>query len=142
MTGKADAEFKKIFQNAATEKVIASYKCSLYLDLHHPGKLFVTTSAFFFYTTKNLDASMPNPFAISSSFKEVDSLEKNGLDGIMFKKSGEEIILDSFQFRNEAFATLHRKWAEAKGKSLQPDSSNNSKPEFPPLDVQTKYLQE
>ncbi len=71
MSGKHDAEFKKIFGDAATEKVTEFYKCSLYLDIHHPGKLFVTASAFFFYTVKNLDPSMSNPFAISGTFKEV-----------------------------------------------------------------------
>ena len=84
-----------------------------------------------------LKPPLPSPLAVHSVFKDLSSIEKQGLDIIVIKKGEEEIVLDSFQFRNETFDALQRSVLTAKGKTVD-KATSPQKEEYLPLDMETK----
>jgi len=91
MGSKRESELKKVFPESEGEKLLHYFKCALYLDFHHPGGLFITASCLFFYSTKNIQDPLPNPLAVTSTFKDLKKIEKSGIDGIIIVKGDEEV---------------------------------------------------
>eukprot|EP01119_Soliformovum_irregulare_P010372 TRINITY_DN2546_c3_g1_i1.p1 TRINITY_DN2546_c3_g1~~TRINITY_DN2546_c3_g1_i1.p1 ORF type:complete len:537 (+),score=230.06 TRINITY_DN2546_c3_g1_i1:59-1669(+) len=136
MASEKEVQLRKVFPDAK-EKIMADYKCSLYLDFHHPGHMYITQNNLYFYSVKNIIPPLPNPLAVNATFKELKEIEKTGIDGILISTKDEEILLDSFQFRNETFDALQRNLLKARGENYVAQSE---KKEYQPVDVEVKRL--
>jgi hypothetical protein len=69
-------------------RLLTTYKCSLHLQLHHAGRLYLTAGRIYFCSTKNLalvPADLLNSqghLALSAPLTQVRSVDRFGLDGI------------------------------------------------------------